>query len=120
MEAFNRTLFLQINGGDGMPAWLIHLAIGLADGLIYLIPLLFLARWLWGNNASRSQALKACLVTLLALGANQVIGVVGVSACAYLVVSPLWRIIQATVTVWAERVYRAVLARPIHAGWIRR
>ena len=30
-EALNRTLFLQINGGDGTPAWLIHAAIGIAD-----------------------------------------------------------------------------------------
>ena len=76
IEAFNRTLFLQINGGDGTPAWLIQVAIGIADDLIYLIPLLLLGMWLWGDSTRRSQAIKACLVTLLALGTNQVIGLV--------------------------------------------
>ena len=76
IEAFNRTLFLQINGGDGTPAWLIQVAIGIADELIYLIPLLLLGMWLWGDSTRRSQAIKACLVTLLALGTNQVIGLV--------------------------------------------
>ncbi len=76
IEAFNRTLFLQINGGDGTPAWLIQVAIGIANDLIYLIPLLLLGMWLWGDSARRSQAIKACLVTLMALGANQVIGLV--------------------------------------------
>lgn len=76
IEALNRTLFLQINGGDGTPAWLIHAAIGIADYLIYLIPLLLLSMWLWGDSTRRSLAIKACLVTLLALGANQVIGLV--------------------------------------------
>lgn len=76
IAAFNRTLFLQINGGDGTPAWLIQVAIGIADDLIYLIPLLLLGMWLWGDRTRRSQAIRACLVTLLALGANQVIGVV--------------------------------------------
>ena len=75
-ETFNRALFLQINGGDGTPAWLIQVAIGMADDLIYLIPLLLLGMWLWGDSTRRNQAIKACLVTLLALGANQVIGLV--------------------------------------------
>jgi hypothetical protein len=43
IEAFNRALFLHINGGDGTPAWLIQAAIGIADDLIYLIPLLLAA-----------------------------------------------------------------------------
>lgn len=74
IEAFNRSLFLQINGSDSTPAWLIATAIGIADALIYFIPLLLLSLWLWGDGKHRSRAIKACLVTLLALGANQVIG----------------------------------------------
>jgi undecaprenyl-diphosphatase len=76
IETFNRALFLHINGGDGTPAWLIQLAIGIAEDLIYLIPLLLLGMWLWGDSDRRSQAIRACLVTLLALAANQVIGLV--------------------------------------------
>ena len=66
-ETLNRTLFLQINGGDGSPAWLIQVATGIADDLIYLIPLLLLGMWLWGDGTHSNQALRACLVTLLAL-----------------------------------------------------
>lgn len=76
IEAFNRTLFLQINGGDGTPAWLIRVAVGIADDLIYLIPLLLLGMWLWGDSTRRNQAIKACLVAMLALGANQLINLV--------------------------------------------
>lgn len=74
IEAFNRTLFLHINGGDGTPTWLVQAATGIADYLIYLIPLLLLGLWLWGDHARRSLAIKACLVALLGVAANQVIG----------------------------------------------
>ncbi|MDE2423955.1 MAG: undecaprenyl-diphosphatase [Ferrovum sp. 37-45-19] len=76
LEAFNRTLFLQINGSDGTPAWLIQVAIGIADYLIYLIPLLVLGLWLWGDHARRSMAIKACLVAMLGVAANQAIGAI--------------------------------------------
>ncbi|OIR00375.1 putative undecaprenyl-diphosphatase YbjG [mine drainage metagenome] len=74
IEAANRALFLHINGGGDTPRWLVNIAIGIADGLIYLIPILLLALWLWGGRTHRGLALKACLVTLAALGANQMIG----------------------------------------------
>lgn len=74
IEAFNRALFLYINGGDGTPAWLVQIAIVIADGMICLIPLLLVGLWLWGDHARRSLALKACLVALLGVAANQAIG----------------------------------------------
>ena len=76
IEAFNQWLFLRINAGVDTPSWAVDTAIVLADDLIYLIPLLLLVLWLWGDGARRNQPIKACLVTLLALGANQVIGLV--------------------------------------------
>ena len=76
IEAFNRTLFLKMNGGDGTPAWLVDAAIGIADSLIYLVPLLLLWMWLWGDGARRQLAIKASLVAMLGVGANQVIGLV--------------------------------------------
>ncbi len=76
IEAFNRSLFLWINADANTPSWAIDTAIVLADDLIYLIPVLLLVLWLWGDRARRNLAIKACLVTLLALGANQVIGLV--------------------------------------------
>ena len=197
IEAFNRALFLQINGGEGTPTWLVQTAIGIADDLIYLVPLLLLGMWLWGDSTRRNQEIEACLVTLLALGANQVIGLVwqhprpfmiglghawlthaadssfpsdhvtvfagigltllfggafslgvavltaglavawarvflgvhfpldmvgavAVAGVAYVVISPLWRMAGDTFTDLAEQLYRAVLARPIVSGWIRR
>jgi undecaprenyl-diphosphatase len=76
IETFNRTLFLKINGDDGTPAWLINAAIGIADSLIYLVPLLLLWMWLWGDGARRQLAIKACTVAMLGVGANQVIALV--------------------------------------------
>ncbi|NBW51079.1 MAG: phosphatase PAP2 family protein [Betaproteobacteria bacterium] len=76
IETFNQSLFLWINAGDSTPSRAINTAIVLADDLIYLIPVLLLVLWLWGDGAGRNQALKACLITLLALGVNQVIGLV--------------------------------------------
>ena len=54
IEAFNQALFLHINGGDGTPAWLVEVVIGIADYLIDLIPLLLLGLWPWGDHARRS------------------------------------------------------------------
>jgi len=76
IEAFNQSLFLQINAGVDTPSWAVDTAIVFADDLIYLIPVLLVVLWLWGDGGRRNQAIKACLVTLLALGANQVIGFV--------------------------------------------
>lgn len=76
LEAFNRVLFLHVNGGDGTPAWLVQAAIGMANYPIYLIPLLLLGLWLWGDHARRSLAIKACMVAMLGVAANQAIGAV--------------------------------------------
>lgn len=76
IETLNRTLFLKLNAGAGAPPWLIDAAIGVADYLIYLIPLVLLGMWLAGGRMRRDLALKAVLVTLLALGMNQLIGLV--------------------------------------------
>lgn len=73
IENLNRTLFLHINAGNETPTWLIQFAIIIADWLIYLIPLLLIALWLWGEHDNRRLAAKACLVTFLALGVNQLI-----------------------------------------------
>ncbi|MEB1083489.1 MULTISPECIES: phosphatase PAP2 family protein [Pseudomonadota] len=73
IETLSRTWFLQINGSNDTPTWLVHIAVGIADDLIYLIPLLLLGFWLWGSPTRRSMALKASLVTLVSLAANQAI-----------------------------------------------
>lgn len=74
IEAINRSLFLLINGSGSTPAWLVNIAIGTANDVIYLIPLQLVLMWLWGDRAYRQLAVKACMVTLLALGFGQLIG----------------------------------------------
>jgi undecaprenyl-diphosphatase len=73
LEALNHTLFLLINAGGDTPHWMIQLAIGIAAGLIYLLPVLLLGFWLWGSPGERRLMLKATLITVIALLANQLI-----------------------------------------------
>ncbi|QHG64118.1 phosphatase PAP2 family protein [Pseudomonas putida] len=73
LETLNRSLFLLINGGADAPQWLVLLAIGIAKGLIFLLPVLMLGFWLWGHRGERRLVLKATLVTVIALVVNQVI-----------------------------------------------
>ncbi|MBN3758852.1 phosphatase PAP2 family protein [Paraburkholderia sp. Tr-20389] len=74
LEAFNQALFLTINATTSTPRWQIGVASGIADYVIYLVPLVLAVLWLSGNRDSRVAALHACCVTLLALGFNQIIG----------------------------------------------
>lgn len=74
IEALNRAWFLYVNAGERMPAWLYQFALVVADYVIYLIPVLLLGLWQWGSHAKRSVTIKACLVALLGVAANQAIG----------------------------------------------
>lgn len=76
LEAFNRSLFLQLNAGPDTPAWQITMALFVAEYLIAAIPLLMLGIWCWTDRDRRSTALKACVVTLAALAGNQLIGMI--------------------------------------------
>ena len=73
LEALNIASFMRINADLTTPHWQIRAATLLADGLIYLIPLLLIGLWCWGKEGQRNLALKACLVALVALGVNQII-----------------------------------------------
>ncbi|KFX64537.1 phosphatase PAP2 family protein [Paraburkholderia fungorum] len=76
LEAFNRALFLAINGTLATPVWLVDIASLIANYVIYLVPLLLAGMWLCGSDAQRSLAIRACLVAMLGVGANQLIGLV--------------------------------------------
>lgn len=76
LETFNRALFLYINGGEGTPTWLVQTAVGIANDLIYLVPALLLGLWFWSGHAGRNLAIKACLIAMLGVAANQAIGAV--------------------------------------------
>jgi len=70
IEALNRALFL-INAGPGTVAWRIDSVVLIANDSIYLIPLLLLVLWLWGDERKRNLALRGCLVAILGVGMNQ-------------------------------------------------
>lgn len=74
LETLNRALFLKINAGPAVPAWIVNGATLIAKYLIYMIPIILFGMWLWGDESRRSLALKACLVSLLAVSFNQIIG----------------------------------------------
>lgn len=74
LEALNQTLFLTINATTSTPHWQIAIASGIADYVIYLVPLVLAALWLSGDRDSREAALRACCVAMLAMGFNQIIG----------------------------------------------
>lgn len=74
IEILNRALFLKINASPDASSWVIWVAKVVADDLIYAIPVLLVIYWLWGSGAKRSLALKACLVAMLGVGLNQLIG----------------------------------------------
>lgn len=76
IEALNRSAFLWVNASGETPAWAIKLASIIADDFILLIPLLLIMLWLWGDDVKRNVTLKACLVVLIGLGLNQLIGLV--------------------------------------------
>lgn len=76
LELLNRALFLAINAGPGTASWLIQFASLIANDLIGVIPLALAALWLWGDDRLRALALRACAVALLAVAANQAIGMV--------------------------------------------
>lgn len=76
LEAFNQSLFLQINASTVTPKWIIDVAITIANDLLYLMLAILFAYWLWGNSTKRNLTIKVCLVAILAVGLNQVIGLV--------------------------------------------
>lgn len=76
LEAFNQSLFLQINADAGTQKWAIDAAIIIANDLLYLMLGILLASWLWGDTTKRNLTIKACLVAILGVGLNQAIGLI--------------------------------------------
>ncbi|MDE1949269.1 MAG: phosphatase PAP2 family protein [Burkholderiales bacterium] len=74
MEALDRSLFLALNADISSPPWLLDAARWLAADLVYLVPLLLTALWLWGSRVDRRAALTAFTSALLALALGQAIG----------------------------------------------
>jgi len=198
LETINQAVFLRLNADLNTAAWKLSLAAATADYLIYLIPLILASLWFWGNESQRALALKVCVVALVALGINQLLGIawphprpfmmglghtfiphvadssfpsdhvtvfaaigltlifadirspagwttlslgvcvawariflgvhfpldmvgaVAVAGAVWLGISPVWRRVGDGLTRQTAGLYRALLARPIALGWIRR
>lgn len=73
-DALNHSLFLFINADPDTPAALVDAGVLIAKRVIYLLPPMLVAMWLWGSSEYRNTALKALIVTAIALGCNQLIG----------------------------------------------
>ncbi|MDR3428255.1 undecaprenyl-diphosphatase [Silvimonas sp.] len=76
MEELNQALFLWMNAPAHPSAGTVLCATVLADYLIWLVPLLLVICWLCGNASTRCFATEAATAGLLALGLNQLIGLV--------------------------------------------
>lgn len=73
LENLNQQLYLFINADLSTGSGKIIAASFCAEYLVYVIPLILAIKWCWGDVDQRSIALKACFVTFLALGINQLI-----------------------------------------------
>ena len=76
LETLNQAAFLHLNADLSTAAWKLSIASVTADYLIYLIPLILVSLWCWGKESQRTPALKACIVAFVALGVNQLLGIV--------------------------------------------
>lgn len=73
MESWNLSVFGLLNAGPGLAGWPLHLAIFAANGVIFLVPLVLVSRWLWGPPEQRMTLLMVLAAIALALTANLVI-----------------------------------------------
>lgn len=76
VEALNHAFFLAINAHPDANPLTIDAAIVIAVALIYLIPLLLVGLWLWGDERKRNTALRAFLVVSIGIGLNQILALV--------------------------------------------
>jgi undecaprenyl-diphosphatase len=76
LEALNQTIFLVLNATPATPHWLIGMGVIIANYAIWAAPVILVCLWLAGGDERREMALRACFVGFLALGINQLIGMV--------------------------------------------
>lgn len=72
--AWNVELFERINATAATPHWLITLAIGIAQWVIWLVPLWLTLSWFRSRAQERRELLQALATVLLALALGQAIG----------------------------------------------
>lgn len=76
IEVLNRSLFLLLNAPAHADLFQLSIARFFAEDLIWAVPLLLLAGWLFGSVRTRKVLLVASLAILLALISNLAIGMI--------------------------------------------
>lgn len=76
IEAFNRAIFLRLNATPTTPHWLTEAGLLLANYAIWIVPVTLACMWLAAGSERREIAVRASLVGFVALGINQLIGMV--------------------------------------------
>jgi len=74
MLSLNTHLFILLNAPAAASPTLVTLAEVIASKLIYVVPLLLIALWIWSEPEQRSGLVSTGIVAVLALGANQIVG----------------------------------------------
>lgn len=74
MLAFNHSLFLLINASATASSIKVLLAEVIASQLIFAVPFILLALWIWGEPERRAGLASTATTAMLALGANQLAG----------------------------------------------
>jgi undecaprenyl-diphosphatase len=74
MLSLNTHLFILLNAPAAASPTLVTLAEVVASKLIYVVPLLLIALWIWSEPEQRSGLVSTGIVAALALGANQIVG----------------------------------------------
>ncbi|MBI1204248.1 MAG: phosphatase PAP2 family protein [Rhodopseudomonas sp.] len=74
MLLLNHHIFLLLNASASPSPLLVDLADFVAQQLIYAIPVLLLALWIWGRPERRAGLISTTVAAGCALGANQMVG----------------------------------------------
>lgn len=73
MNAYNIHLFELINAPTGLGPVALDLALGVASGLIWIVPVGMAGAWIRGDNAARRQLFEMLVTVVVALGIAQVV-----------------------------------------------
>jgi undecaprenyl-diphosphatase len=76
MLALNNHLFLLLNASATASPIGVMLAEFIASELIYAIPIVLLALWIWSEPGKRAGLFSTAIASVLALGANQLVGLI--------------------------------------------
>ncbi len=85
MPEWNRALFLIINAPPHAPVALVDAARILAASPLTVAPALLMALWVWGRRTGRGGLLATAAATLLAIGINQILGMLYVEPRPFMI-----------------------------------